>query len=51
MESWLLARRMPTSLTAAHRKPPAVRVILEVGFDTARAPLLTVSFHRHLNQW
>jgi hypothetical protein len=25
---------MPTSLTAAHRKPPAERVILVVGLDT-----------------
>jgi hypothetical protein len=42
MESWLLARRMPTSLTAAHRKPPAEQVIFVVGFDTGGAPLPAV---------
>jgi hypothetical protein len=41
---------MPTSLTAAHRKPPAERVIFEVGFDTG-APLPAVELlAKHLNQ-
>jgi hypothetical protein len=46
----LLARRIPTSLTAAQRRLPTARENFEVGFDTLGAALLPWGWEMHLNQ-